>query len=529
MFNAGSPLAAVTLGDYFRGTTTGVVSAFPALGMQILVDWDNDGDFSSALENITADVVGVISCRRGRDYASQLIGKSVAGELRLTVRNQDGKYSIYNASSPIAGNTLPGRLIMVRLTTPVSKTLWTGYIKDVRPLPGLPLIAEIFAEGPITRLVGPLSPQISTPFESAITIQQGINRVLDAAGWSPSLRKIDSAGAIGLIDFWVSDVYALDALRNIEAYELGFLYETAEGEIGYDLAIRRSARGGATRFTDEVFPGIASWTHFLGIEQSNPDREIINTAKVTVLTYSTGALAVLWSTAETFVLTPGTSLNLTALYPNVGSPSGAAAVAAWTTPVHATDYTESGGSGSDAVTVLLEKTATSMRFRITNTSGVNTVTIAAIQARGTPVAAQSSTTVISVDDADTPASRKRYGNRDYDVPTDLHRQINLAQGQANAIVHSDNFNHESPRPILRVSVVAYDLDVLASILTLDVSGQNNENLLQIKADNVLTALGINNNFFIESVAFEIPLPGLIEFTFELSPQMGTIFPAETLL
>ena len=63
-----------------------------AIKYAILVDWNNDGDFSDTHDDITGDTLSM-SWSRGRDYASALEGKSVAGKLSATLVNTNGKYS----------------------------------------------------------------------------------------------------------------------------------------------------------------------------------------------------------------------------------------------------------------------------------------------------------------------------------------------------------------------------------------------------------------------------------------------------
>jgi len=95
----------------------------------IVVEWDfdNDGDFDEPEEDITAYVVSA-ETRTGRDWPSQISGKASPGTLRLTVRNDDDRFSFFNTASPL--NTGPfslatGRTIRVRTlaSTPVDPVL----------------------------------------------------------------------------------------------------------------------------------------------------------------------------------------------------------------------------------------------------------------------------------------------------------------------------------------------------------------------------------------------------------------------
>ena len=79
----------------------------------LLVDWNDDGDFTDSNDDITSDVLSV-SWERGRDYASQLQGRSKAGKLTATLINTGGKYSPSNTSSALTGTILPGRSIQLQ-------------------------------------------------------------------------------------------------------------------------------------------------------------------------------------------------------------------------------------------------------------------------------------------------------------------------------------------------------------------------------------------------------------------------------
>lgn len=84
----------------------------------IVVEWDfdNDGDFSEAVEDITSYVLS-LETFTGRDWPSNLTGKAGPGKLRMTLLNQDNRFSYFNASSPL--NQAPfslktGRKVRVR-------------------------------------------------------------------------------------------------------------------------------------------------------------------------------------------------------------------------------------------------------------------------------------------------------------------------------------------------------------------------------------------------------------------------------
>jgi hypothetical protein len=68
----------------------------------LVVEWDldGDGDFDQPGEDITADVL-VGESVTGRDFPSQLTGLADAGQLRLELKNTDGRYSHFNTASPL--------------------------------------------------------------------------------------------------------------------------------------------------------------------------------------------------------------------------------------------------------------------------------------------------------------------------------------------------------------------------------------------------------------------------------------------
>ena len=61
-----------------------------ARGTYVLaVDWNGDGDFSDTGEDVTARTIAC-EWRRGNDYASQLVGKAIAGVLNAELNNESG-------------------------------------------------------------------------------------------------------------------------------------------------------------------------------------------------------------------------------------------------------------------------------------------------------------------------------------------------------------------------------------------------------------------------------------------------------
>ena len=78
------------------------------------VDWNDDGDFPDANEDVTSDVLG-LTLDHFRDLSS---GHVEAARLELELRNDDHKYSPPNGGSPLSGNLKPGRTVWVRAAYP---------------------------------------------------------------------------------------------------------------------------------------------------------------------------------------------------------------------------------------------------------------------------------------------------------------------------------------------------------------------------------------------------------------------------
>lgn len=99
--------------------TAGSAGTQASSSIKVYWDFDNDGDFSESVEDITSYVLGA-SSTIGRDFPSSLTGKSGPGKLRLTLNNDDDRFSYFNTSSPL--NTSPfslknGRKIRIQDST----------------------------------------------------------------------------------------------------------------------------------------------------------------------------------------------------------------------------------------------------------------------------------------------------------------------------------------------------------------------------------------------------------------------------
>jgi hypothetical protein len=349
----------------------------------LTVDWDNDGNFTGAYDNITGDAV-VIESWRGRDTGPgiPILGKAGPGKLVARLLNTSGKYSSYNSSSPIYHQALPGRKVQLRAILPVSKTLWTGYLRRITPdvlgAGGLPMVT-LEAEGPLSQLVEVRNK--SVPNSGALVSSQ-ITTLLDDMGWPAADRSIDTADVT--TGYWApGGKSVLEALRELEETELGFLYEDPDGRIVFQKQSSRTSLGRSTVSQATFSDAPGATLQYSLVEQTELQDQIFNEIYTEYRLLTTGALATLWSltTISPNTIAAGASLTFVAEYPSAADTTGKY-VNAWTTPVVATDIAHTGGTLSVGSVV---KESNRMTFTVTNTHGTDTATLTTVQARGTPV------------------------------------------------------------------------------------------------------------------------------------------------
>ena len=502
-----------------------------AKGTYVLaVDWNNDGDFSDSSEDITARTMN-IEYTRGSDYASQLVGRGVAGVLNAVVNNESGDYSTFNTSGALYGNLVPGR--KVKLTGndgSTTRTLWTGFIDSIEPMPNAlgANLARIKAIGPL----GYLNKfEVSTALYANLYTGALIGKVLDAAGWGGSDRDIDT-GIITLPRFWVQRTKTLQALRLIEDTESGLLEESATGQIVWRDRHARSKDTASTVSQATYSDASGSALAYSQIEQIDPLKFIYNelAAKMTPLDGSwildSSALdkdtqmgvdtAVLWTYPETTVnspaITAGATTTFVAQYPNSGSGTTSTAVDFWTTPVATTDYLandSADGSGTNrtsSMTVTVTKRAQSMDIAIQNGHS-NTVYITKLQARGHKIVTKDTFEVVSTDSA----SQTAYGKRTYPHPGKFIPDSEEAQNWADFHVSA----WKDPVPLLKVTMVGNR----SSATLTDIMSRNISDLVTVTATND-AGLGVSEGFFLENMHHSIDAQLNHRATFTLSQSAG---------
>jgi hypothetical protein len=213
---AGDVQPAFTPGDLNRGALSDVVWEW---------DLDNDGDYDEAEEDITAYVVEAESLS-GRDFPSALTGKAGPGQLQITARNDDNRFSQW-AAGPLT-------------TAPFS--LQSGRRIRARTAEADVDDPVLLARDRFNRPAGPLG-----------NTETGQTWVVTAGTWSTTgggAATSEGFQTIAVIDVGETDHYAQVSLRQLVPVEPGI----TSRNVGID--IRRTDGGNFTRVYIDTDPDI---------------------------------------------------------------------------------------------------------------------------------------------------------------------------------------------------------------------------------------------------------------------------------
>ena len=461
------------------------------------VDWNGDNDFLDDYEDISAYVFEA-SWSYGRDHASQLTGKSIAGLCTLLLKNTDKRFSPFNTSSPLYGSLLPGRKIKITMTVGASTvTMFSGFLDSIDPE------KEIGGRAMATlRGIGGLG--IVAQKYTTIAMQTNaltgtvVGLILDDAGWpaGATYRDIDAGQTTMSRCILGQGRDAFNAARDIEETEAGFLRETKDGKIAFEDRLHRLAAPHTV--SQATYSDTAGAT--LGyrlIEEADPLKEIYNVIEVHVQLYTVNAIATLWTLPESSAdstspaISAGQTLNFWAQYPNPASAVEAVGVDAWTTPASGVDYlanaqADGGGANLTAdISIAATKFDKAMKLAVTN-GGAGTAYLTVFRARGTAVIEKDTAPII---DEDT-ASQGKYGKRHYPAPAKFIPSTASARDYAGMI----RTIYGSPIPFLTIGFPANRSTAhLSEAQVRDVSDR-----VTITATGD-ASLGINEDFYVEAI------------------------------
>lgn len=486
-------------------------------------DFNNDGDYLDTGEDLTP-YLRAVEYRRGRDYASQLTGRCLGGELLATLNNTGNRFSSLLTTGPLYGNILPGRRVRLRSTAPTAANLWSGFLDTVEPLPDLG-----GAHRCQLRAVGALAYlnqwKVQVAMQTSILTGDAFDAVLDEAVWPAADRDVDD-GKTTMTRWWADEAYTLGVLREIEEAENGFLWEGTNFKVVFhDRHVRMLApyQASAATWTDA-----AGGTLKYGLPhgQRDPNREIFNIFEIEVTVYTVNSLAVLWTYPETGAssptLAPGEAKEFWANYPNPGDPTDAIGVNAWTTTTATTDVTAntaSDGSGTDlttSLTIAVSKLAKAMKITLTNTDATRLIYLTLLQARGTAVIASDPATFQKVDST----SKTRYGPRTYPPRTRFVPNANEAISRNDWVASI----YAVPQPIIYCTLAGNrSAAQLTEILSRDIV----DRVTIVATGN--SGLGVNEDFFVESLYGRIDSDLRHDVTYECSraSMFGAFFVLDT--
>ncbi len=478
----------------------------------IEVDWLGDGAFTASNDDVTNRVFSA-RWERGRDFASQLTGRSVASLARIVLDNESGDYNSFNTSSPLDGSLLPGRRMRILVDDGLgSSTAWFGYLNEIRPAPRVKDVNTVELVG-----IGPLGhvnrKSVSISMQTSVTASALIGTILTQAGWTAG-TDVDS-GQTTFDRVWFDKQKTLSALRIVEATENGFLTESKNGTIKFEDRHHRLTASHLTATATFDDAAGAALT-FNAIRQEDPIRFIYNEFETSIRNYSTAATAILWTHPGTgstaFSLDIGEKKTVWASYPNPDSTLNAFAVDSWTTLSATLDYgfnSQVGGGGTvlDAdIAITTSFFSTSMKIVMENT-GTQLAFPTKLEARGVPLF-RSDPVLVSVEDA---VSQTTFGERTFRNRSEFVPDTNEANswGLYNLGVSKD------PQPILSLSFIANkDATHLQAMQDRDISDR-----IRVIATGS-SGLGINEDFFIEHESHQVNRARTHAVTYKISAAAG---------
>ena len=275
----------------------------------ILIDWDGDGSYSHPLSDAFIDLTKAgVHTKRGRNYASMIYGRSVAGTLEATLTNHDGDYDRFAPTSELQGLLLPRRRLMFLMAwQDTAYRLWSGYLDKLnkKARTGGNDIVQILA----TDIIGNLArTDCGVSYRETITVKDGVTAVLTAAG-VPDADRGEINGDTMISIYFAADAKALLHLRHLEEAEAGFLWVTGAGKVNFDSVNQRyqqtRSRQVQVTITDEEDYGPDDLPLLPPPQEVDPLKDLANIVEVKVRTWLAESEADLWTLPEVIEMAAG--------------------------------------------------------------------------------------------------------------------------------------------------------------------------------------------------------------------------------
>jgi hypothetical protein len=432
---------------------------------EIKVDWDGDGDFSEAAEDITANVK-YIKFIRGFD---QERGKAVSGRCELRVNNPTGTYT-----PSLHAEIKPGRLVQVSVTEAGIYVLYTGYVEEITPHPerksqdcyitcldGMDYLSRSIAKLP--------SKDVSTFNDDALIL-------LLNAKWPLGACEIDG---IHNVVPTIPDYYSgFDSGSVREALELlgvgvnGRVFVDRRGYLKFETREHRTLLHATPTFTFNE--------SMILLQTTSNTRDVYNHVEIDAKSRLVGSRVAIWEWLS------GSSDDPTKW---IYIPAGTSYTFHATFDQEYTDVEFTYGlniAPPGAVTQTVVNYGTSATCTLTYVSGE--VYVMAVQAWGYPANIQSSKVVI-----DNTDSQDTYHKRDYSIPY-CFLDAAGAEDRANEALEW----LKDPHPDLTMTIVNRTPQLLSQILGQEISNR-------VRITNA--SLGLDNDYFIEYMEHEISISG----------------------
>jgi hypothetical protein len=467
------------------------------------VDWNNDGDFSDANEDISAYVLSS-SWERGSD--SPAPGQAKAGTCRLKLDNSTSIFSPNNASSPLTSLVLPGRRVKVTMAIGLGApvTMWAGYLETIDPTVGDVVgvsTADLTAYGVLAQLT---DAKVDLAMQTDILTGDAVDAVLDAASFPAGDRTIDS-GQSKLSRFWASGSSALDLLRQLEAAEVGMLGEGKNGDLIFE---DRGHRFQSPHDTVQATYGTGTLRPW-NLRQINSLPGIFNSVEARVRTFQKSedmVLATLVDVANgeggaAIPISAGETKTIWIEVPGPDSSPDCLAVDTWGIVTYEVN-TAADGSGTDitntspgGVAAVRTEYGSRLKLDFTNNNAVAGYFVV-LRANGLAVV-EGDPIPVKADDA---TSQTKYRKRSFPDPSQWITNVNEGQVYCNYI----RDRYKDPRTRLGFELRAnYNAAHLAEAKRLDISDR-----IHITASLADFGLAIDDNFYVESLQHSVDEGGI---------------------
>ena len=371
--------------------------------VKVEVDWAKDGTFTAPGDNVTARIrplTGTVTAEYGRDQSTAL-APTMAGTAGVVLDNRSRDYSPRNTASPLYGKLRPARPVRITRTVGATTyTLFTGHTDDTPINPDVD--SRTVALSMVDGLADFRGQNITTPLYRGIRTGEAIGYVLDACGWSSTLRDLDPGSTV-CPWWWEDGTDALTALDKIVRSEgpPALLTVGTDGSIVFRDRHHRLTRTESTT-SQGTWRGAGPIEPVMGrpFVYDEAWRNIVNTAATSIDVRTLGALQVIWTSDTTIDIADGETKLVTAA---VSEPfSGAVA------PVAGTDYVLTSGTVETSLLRTSGSAATIVLKAVGGAAKVST-----LQLRAQPLAVAYT---VQISETDT-ASVGEFGARNF--PGDL--------------------------------------------------------------------------------------------------------------